>query len=73
MSSVLLSHPPQTLFIRLWGQKKTLTGECTSLGHKLALRIAPVFLFYSKLQLFMGKIAKLLQYNQSYRLLIRDW
>jgi len=28
MSSVLLSHPPQTLFIRLWGQKKTLTGEC---------------------------------------------
>jgi len=28
MSSVLLSHPPQTLFIRVWGQKKTLTGEC---------------------------------------------
>jgi len=26
LSSVPLGHPPQTLFIRLWGQKKTLTG-----------------------------------------------
>jgi len=73
MSSVLLSHPPQTLFIRLWGQKKTLTGACDLARYQLALRIAPVFLFYSKLQLFMGKIAKLLEYNQSYQLLIRDW